>query len=81
MRTEAKNEFEKEFWKLLINRVFGKCMENIRTRTSIKLVFGCTIRNKASESLTGVIAYCLLIHDRFIEFVPFTREVRKLVLQ
>jgi len=34
---------------------------------------------EASESLTGVTAYCLLIHDRIIEYVPFTREVRKLV--
>ncbi|KAE9543754.1 hypothetical protein AGLY_002150, partial [Aphis glycines] len=33
----------------------------------------------ASESLTGVTAYCLLVHDRIIEYVPFTRELRKLV--
>ncbi|KAF0709442.1 Uncharacterized protein FWK35_00032066, partial [Aphis craccivora] len=29
---------------------------------------------EASESLTGVTAYCLLIHDRIVEYVPFTRE-------
>ena len=34
---------------------------------------------EASKSLTGVTAYCLLIHDRIVEYVPFTREVRKLV--
>ncbi|KAE9537238.1 hypothetical protein AGLY_006261 [Aphis glycines] len=34
---------------------------------------------EASESLLGVTAYCLLIHDRIVEYVPFTREVRKLV--
>ena len=34
---------------------------------------------EASESLTGVTAYCLLIHDRIVEYVPFNREVRKLV--
>ncbi|KAE9522489.1 hypothetical protein AGLY_017150 [Aphis glycines] len=31
---------------------------------------------EASESLTGVTAYCLLIHDHIVEYVPFTREVR-----
>ncbi|KAF0729373.1 Uncharacterized protein FWK35_00029425, partial [Aphis craccivora] len=34
---------------------------------------------EASESLTGVTAYCLLIHDHIVEYVPFTIEVRKLV--
>ncbi|KAF0707087.1 Uncharacterized protein FWK35_00034698, partial [Aphis craccivora] len=34
---------------------------------------------EASESLTGVTAYCLLIHDRIVEYVPFSREIRKLV--
>ncbi|KAF0707932.1 Uncharacterized protein FWK35_00034620 [Aphis craccivora] len=38
MRREARNGFEKDFWKLLINSVFGKCMENVRTRVSLKLV-------------------------------------------
>lgn len=28
---------------------------------------------------TDVTAYCLLIHDRFIEYAPLTREIKKLV--
>ncbi|KAE9521828.1 hypothetical protein AGLY_017763 [Aphis glycines] len=30
---------------------------------------------EASESLLGVTAYCLLIHDCIVEYVPFTREI------
>ena len=37
------------------------------------------IELEATENLTGVTAYCLLIHDRIIEYVPLTREVRILV--
>ena len=55
LRTAATNDFEKDFFKLMNNSVFGNMMENIRKQRNIKLVtteekYLCTVMKPNFES-------------------------------
>ena len=63
-RTSAKNSFEKDFFKLMNNSVFGKTMENLRKRVNVKLVTDPMKLKKLVASPTYV--SCKIINDNLV---------------
>ncbi|KAJ8980867.1 hypothetical protein NQ317_008926 [Molorchus minor] len=55
LRNSAKNEFEKDLFKLMVNSIFGKTMENVDKRQDIKLC-SCWENKKGALGARALIA-------------------------
>lgn len=70
-RSKAKNEFEKDFYKLMNNSVFGKTMENVRNRIDGKL---CNTEEKKKKRVNDIRFKSFHIYDENLAFVELRKK-------
>ena len=68
LRKKTKNNFEKDFFKLMNNTVFGKITENVKKHRDIKLV--------TTEPRRNYLVY-ELSYNNFVSENPLAIEMRK----
>ncbi|XP_031777427.1 uncharacterized protein LOC107981297 [Nasonia vitripennis] len=72
-RKQAKNEFEKLFYKLLINAVYGKCIERERSRVDVRLVNKFTGRYGAEARIAQPNFHSCAIFDENLVAIQLKR--------
>ena len=53
-RMNAANDFEKDLFKLMINSVYGKTMENLRKRINVRLINNAEVFLKYTSKPTYI---------------------------
>ena len=68
------NNFEKDFFKLMINSIFGKTMENLRKRINVRLV------NNAEKFLKYTSKPTYIIHKLFGKNYAAIHEIKSVLI-
>ena len=73
-RMNAANDFEKDFFKLMINSVYGKTMENLRKRINVRLI------NNAEDFLKYTSKPTYITHKIFGKDYAAIREIKPVLI-
>ena len=73
-RKNASNNFEKDFFKLLINSVYGKTMENLGKRINLRLI------NNAKDFLKYTSRPTYIIHKIFGKDYATIHEIKHVLI-
>ena len=79
LRKNAKNEFEKDFYKLKINSIYGKTVQNDRKHRDIKLVTAEYKRNKLASEPNYHSTKCISKHLLVMEMKKTKVKMHKLI--